>query len=316
MESLDASLKRWLRGNVGIREISLNRILADEVRLGFYVYSCRKEGKDCYVSVFTDYQIWEGIYDTVLLDIDGDVKDPYLDMREVYWMLVRNGLDGRVYYTGRGYHIYVDFLPVRMSKYSDRVRKWAREMGIWDYVDKKVLGDIRRMARVPLTRNTKTGRWMVEIDPEMGEDEIIANSEAGVEVIRNVELTDLGERLLDIDLSEGWREGHKGLMKVKEGRYPPCIERALEKLKTTGELDHEERLHLATYLLRIMTIDEVVEIFSHARDFSERYTRYQLEWFLRNDYKPYSCRRAMELGICPGRCKYYGTVLSSLEERT
>ena len=102
---MNSSLERWLRGNIGLREISLNRILADEARVEVYVDNCRRDGKDCYVSVFTDYQIWMGIYDTVLLDIDGDVEDPYSDVRTVYSILKNNLLDGRVYYTGRGYHL-------------------------------------------------------------------------------------------------------------------------------------------------------------------------------------------------------------------
>ena len=313
---MDGSLRRWLRGNIGLREISLNRILADEVRLEFYVDKCRRDGKDCYVSVFTDYQIWMGIFDTVLLDIDGDVNGSYEDMRAVYDILRREGLEGRVYYTGRGYHIYVDFAPMKIDRYSDRVRKWAKDIGIWDYVDKKVLGDIRRMARVPLTKNTKTGRWMIEIDPEMDESEIIEKSEAGVEVVRcEVRPTDLGERLLFLDINGGRRITPRALMKVKDGRYPPCIESLLMKLKVSGELDHAERLHLANYLLRIMTVDEVVDVFRYAKDFSERYTRYQLEWFLRNRYKPYSCVRAIQMGICPVMCEYYPNVLNSLEER-
>jgi len=313
---MNSSLERWLRGNIGLREISLNRILADEARVEVYVDNCRRDGKDCYVSVFTDYQIWMGIYDTVLLDIDGDVEDPYSDMRTVYSILKNNLLDGRVYYTGRGYHIYIDFMPIRIDRYSDRVRRWAEELGILKYVDRKVLGDIRRMARVPLTKNTKTGRWMVEIDPEMDEKEIIENSEAGVEVVRReLKPTDLGERLLLVDVNGGRRITPRALMKVKDGKYPPCIEQALMKLKVSGELDHAERLHLANYLLRVMSVDEVVDVFRYAKDFSERYTRYQLEWFLRNNYKPYSCARAIQMGICPCMCKYYPNVLNSLEER-
>ena len=94
--------------------------------------------------------------------------------------------------------------------------------------------------------------------------------------------------------------------KIKtNGDYPPCIVDMIEKLVKTGELDHEARITLATYLMSRFSDDKVIDFFKCANDFDEGKTRYQIQWLRERDYKPYSCEKLMELGLCVGKCKFF-----------
>ena len=90
---------------------------------------------------------------------------------------------------------------------------------------------------------------------------------------------------------------------------PPCVRKGIELLINTGELVHEWRLHIAAYLLRVWDYDEVVKLFSFASDYSEKITKYQLDYILKNDIYPYSCKNAKAVGICPvkdiKKCPFY-----------
>jgi DNA primase large subunit len=97
----------------------------------------------------------------------------------------------------------------------------------------------------------------------------------------------------------------QGVQVVKEDAFPPCVKRAIERLRQGENISHAERFLIATFLLNIgLEVDQVVELFRSAPDFNEKITRYQVEHLAglrggRKKYSPYSCDKLKALGLCP-----------------
>ena len=287
------SLMRWLRADSGLqlfpREVGLKRETVGSLdEFLEYVSSCQRLNVDCYASVFSKMQIEGSVFDTIFLDVD-DMQSAAV-VRDV---LEGNGLVAREYCSGRGLHFYIDFEPVKIVDYKNVVRRFVSEvLGLSKYVDMHVVGDVRRMARVPLTYNTKVCRTMSIIY-----DECYLNRDLpkALERLRMSEpiTAEYEERVVDV---------------FKKTRLPPCIEKLIETVVETGELDHHERLILATYLLHNFSFEDVKKLFMLCSDYTEEKTMYQLRWLIDNKYEPYSCRRVKELGDCPlkgGVCEWF-----------
>lgn len=83
----------------------------------------------------------------------------------------------------------------------------------------------------------------------------------------------------------------------------------MKELENTGELDHIQRLQMANFLLRVWGYEKTFNYFKkYAKDFNEQYTEYQLKYILKRNLKLYRCRRMMEMGFCPEKCKYFPTL--------
>lgn len=93
---------------------------------------------------------------------------------------------------------------------------------------------------------------------------------------------------------------------VMTDAFPPCI-RELRKSALTGRhISHVGRFTLTSFLINSgMTVDNVIECFRPASDFSERMTRYQVEHIAggrgsRTKYIPPKCDTLRTHGVCPG----------------
>jgi hypothetical protein len=281
---------------------------------------------DVYVNVFAEWQREFCMFDTIFLDIDehsdlslGERLDVLMcKVEKVSESLEREGLVGRWYFTGNGFHCYIDFPMIRFWNrrvYSKTVRQFVYEIlgdNEKNLIDFKVCGDSNRMARFPLTVHSKTGMKMVRIDPSMEIEKILENSFYGkcigdmnycnewlgdyLEVLqKDVRIVDEEKRIeIDVELSKL--------------DLPPCVRKGIEILLLTGELEHVWRFHIGAYLLRVMDRKLVEDIFAFANDYDELKTRRQLDSL--EKYKPYACKNAAIFGICPyglnfKKCPYY-----------
>lgn len=299
-----AEVQKWLRDGFP-REMGLYRGLA--VSSGdIFTYLISQKYVDCYASLFSYSQIDMKVYDAVFLDIDGS----YSDLKKVIDILDREGLPRTVYFSGRGFHVFCYFQPTRIVNYNWRVRQWASEVGLIGeekLVDVNVLGDARRMVRIPYTINSKTGLYCIPIDEDDDYETILKNAsdEHYVKKIK-IEYSDLGERLLK------YPERQKNVNHVNSemNDFPPlplCISKIVDEMIVRRHLEHEKRLLLGTFLLKFMDVQRAAKVFNILDDFSESYTEYQLEWLKKNNYQPFSCKRIKEeLKLCNGeRCIYY-----------
>ncbi len=292
----------------------------------------KRVNRDVYVNVFSVGQIENNVYDTFLLDIDSHLYDPktkskyelslettYDRMREVTSKLEDAGLNYRVYFSGRGFHIYVDYVPVEIKRFSETALRYMAIVldDVFGYVDTRVLVDKNRIARVPYTKNSTVDRYMIGIDPDWDILTIIDYSENGEgkpQRIRPVDISDelrlIDERIEDKYNSREYEELAKMvresdvngdlILKIASDpeKMPYCVRDAIRRLVMTGELDHYERMHVAAFLLRLWNFDDVHELFKFANDYRERITLYQLNYIMRRGIMPFSCRKAQTIGVC------------------
>ena len=100
------------------------------------------------------------------------------------------------------------------------------------------------------------------------------------------------------------------VMKLGQENYPPCIRRMIEELSLNVNLPHTARVALAIYLVRAgVATDKIVDIFRGAPDFSEKTTRYQVEYLRTKGYSMPSCATMDSYGACVAEC-HCGTPLN------
>lgn len=118
-----------------------------------------------------------------------------------------------------------------------------------------------------------------------------------------------------VDRIEKLKQLHLTLRKVQEEEmpketvidaFPPCVQKLYKTALDKGHLSHIERFTLTSFLLNAgMPIENVVECFRPASDFSEKMTRYQVEHIAGGrgtgeKYVPPKCETLRTHAICPG----------------
>lgn len=325
-EVITRELFLWMRAHHGFpifpREVGrkinnqVPRWVADE--LDFWEF-WERWNVDKYANIFSQRQKTIRLYDTILFDIDyhngggfQEIEKAYEYYVKVHDMLRDAGIvSTRVYFTGRGFHVYVDFPPTRLEFYPKVIDEWVLSTigeEILKFVDVRVLGDRNRMARLPFSVNSSTGMMMLRIDDLWDLDTIIdKNLELYVPRVKDFDNDWLGEELKDIDekIGEKFKNVRRDnvvrledLKLDKLDDLPPCIREGIERLAATGELESTWRMHIATFLMRVWGVERTVDVFRLADDFNEAKTRYFINYFMEHDYYPLSCKKARALGIC------------------
>jgi hypothetical protein len=288
-------LTRWLRvkdiEQAFPREAGLKRDIAVTPEAFMeYVYGCIEEMKDCYASVFSIRQIRENRYDTIFLDVDNhDDADKLRSKLDEY------GFEYREYDSGRGRHFYLDFEEEYLPEYKSGVREFVvKVLKVNDIVDMHVVGDVRRMARVPMTYNTRVGKFSTVINDNVGLNKELPK------IIK--ELGKLSNTITRVDSDKC---NMKTIEMFKGSKLPLCIEDLINKAIREQHLQHHERLIVATFMLTRYTKSEVREIFKLCSDYNKVVTDYNLSWIIEKGYMPYSCDKIKSYGLCRKICEYY-----------
>ena len=319
-------LKEWLAEWMRVhevpkpfpREFSLKRMIVYDDSM------VKENGVDEYMSVFSLWQNNMDWYDVVFIDVDGE--DAYWKYREITRILLKSYdiEPSAIYFSGRGFHIYLWFDGRVFNDYGESVRKFAKMVGIDEFVDLRVLGDRRRMARIPHTYNSRSGMWVMKINPTWVWAEIKGRSRMHDEWNEKwKKQNEIGEILKEFDENNKVRKSvewdfegvEKNLSVVDEyfakgDRFPPCIEAWKKEMEENGELDHIQRFNLGLFLLHVWGYEKTLNYFrEHANDFKERYTSYQLKYMIRRKLKLYRCERLKEMGLCEWeKCPFYPTL--------
>lgn len=307
LRELRQIINEWLRVNelgkrVYPREVGLKRrVVEDEVDL--YGYLNENKWTDCYSAIFSNWQIVNREFDTIYLDIDCHDCVDFDEMFEKSYeklCIVKEKIDvSRAYWTGRGFACYIDFDLTHIENYGVAVRKLIEEKSLFEYVDRQVTGDIRRVARIPSTVNSKSGLKCVKIDVEASKDEILNSVKKGehmeYDVVKNNDVVDI---LKKYDCKDG-KEKKVELKKCNLDVLPDCIKRGILKLAEHGELEHSWRVVIAIFLLKTWGYERTKKLFElFASDYDERKTEYQLKYIGNKGYKCYSCKKLKLMGIC------------------
>lgn len=221
--------------------------------------------------------------------------------------------------THKGYHVYLflrqvfEFKP-KNTEFAKRVYRKLQEMHITGegngFMDERIIGDLTRLARVPLTKHEKTGEPCVVVNESLEPTKV-----RHVEYFRIYGVPDSKvEKAVGLVQKEIFLEAQKKRKKAKTagkdftnglassnftGIIRPCFAERLEK----GFMTHDQRLALLNeaYFSGYRTEDQLVDLFRNMADFSDKITRYQVRYFLKRDpekYPPYRCRTLTQKGWC------------------
>jgi len=222
--------------------------------------------------------------------------------------------------TRKGYHVYFWLRQVFQFNQSDfgfakEVYKELQEMITseeYEFLDKRVIGDLNRFARVPLTPHEKTGK----ICQVVGHDLLPAK-------IRNLEfyrvygipvsLVKKSIKIIKRRRRERAKEEQRRLRELEQrggvgnidGKFQGKIRPCFQKRMDAGEMKHDQRLAwlFEIYYAGHKTEEAMVEQCKCFNDFKDKTSRKQVVWFLENEkyvYPPYRCKTIMGKGWCLG----------------
>lgn len=259
-------------------------------------------GIDEYSSIFSREQIEKQEYDTIFAEVDAHKpgEDWKAKLSEV---LSKTEVPSRLYVTGRGAHMYFDLVsPVNgVGRYKQVVAALVKKWGIAELIDMHVVGDVRRVARLPQSRNSHGGYmvrvplqgWehVIETVPVIGSEETLTH-----EVPQKIELV-IGETKPELEQQFASVSEVKRL--YDEGEYPPCIRAGIQQIQKTGELDHAQRLHTFGFLVQNGEKGKAWEILRHyAGDFNPSISQYQLDYLEKSHFQVFKCANVPR-DLCP-----------------
>ena len=283
-----------------------------------FVEMCRSQGKPCFMSV-QPFNARDQVYGLEKLFFDFDSKeDPSKAWNEVIIfveVLIKHYqvLPLTVFSGNKGYHVYV-FLkrtvafPTQRQDFIKRVYGTLQQMILkglkFKNLDRNVIGDIKRLARVPFSIHEKTGKVCHPVN--LNGKLYVSGS---LEIYRNYGRdTSLIEKVIQkIENMKNKKTIWRNSISILNSRkVRPCIEAAL-KQPLEGEAGHKMRLAVAVeFLNKGYGIEQVVDLFRGQEDFKESRTRYYVEDAKKKRYKPFKCNTIMDLGFClKEKCKIY-----------
>lgn len=224
----------------------------------------------------------------------------------------------------KGYHINIPY-QLFDAKADKRMEKIYRRIasvyfsGGYKTIDMSMYQK-NRFLRLPNSRHGDTGFYAIPLTfnelRNMDTDRIINMALKPRKIIykqfrmsgRAKTLYDVNEerigkpiKILSNDNSNGNGKDKYFQEHIKIRDFPPCIQGIIEEGMMTGECDHEQRLFLSMFLVKVWDINRINRFFSKMfGDYNEGYTLYQLKFLLHKNYKVYGCDRIKDM-VC---CKY------------
>jgi hypothetical protein len=286
-----------------------------------YVQDRNKNGQPAYASV-QPYQARDQPFGLEKLFFDFDCEEN----TEKAWKEAASFSEALIQYYkvlpfvtfsgNKGYHVYVflsstvPFSPSRLGIIKEvygLVQEKILKGFKFETLDPAVLGDIKRLARVPFSVHEKTGKVCCPVS--LSHQFITPRS---LEIYRDFGLNPSVLKTVsdELETEKNWRKASprkKTPFKLKDSEnIRPCIKNAVSLHMERGE-GHLMRLAVAIeHLCMGASTDQIVELFRGQSDFNESKTRYFVEDALRKRYKPFKCRTIRSLGFCLGNsCPVY-----------
>jgi len=226
-------------------------------------------------------------------------KDKIASKRGIESLMVKSGY--------KGYNLYVwlkePFYGTQeemKEKYAD-LQQYLINGSTYKTLDPHVMGDFRRISRVPFSHHQVTGALVTPIkddgEPFIPSPEFIpALKKMGLSPSVHIFKTKLPNRLLP--------QNNTSMVKTAELR--PCME-AILNAKSVHDPHHKLKVSLVAELYeKGKTEREIVDLFRHMSGFTESVTRFQVHDIRARNMKPFECKTIQALGGCLGcSCRFY-----------
>jgi len=278
-----------------------------------FIRDCERLRKPCYLSV-QPFKKRDEVYglDRLFFDFDsdGDLDKAWKGASDFAEKLKRfYGITPLITFSGRkGYHVYVflwetiefkesqqHLLKPIYSLLQDKLLKGLK----YETLDEGVIGDVKRLARVPYTTHEKSGLKCHPVT--LKQQKLWVFSLKGY---RRHGITEaffrkvVEEAKLQKKLNETLQKYPRRHINFKGMR--PCL---LEALKNP-QLDHKTRVAIVAEAYEAgLSIQEITKLFLSQADFNLELTEYQIRHIVEGGYKPFRRSTLRDMGVCHGsRC--------------
>jgi len=309
-EILQDFWREWFNAYLG-REVfqDRNRVFLDtsDMFLG-YVEDCKRKHTACWMSV-QPFRKRNEVAEIEKLffdfDSDNDLCKAWGEARQFVLMLkTYYEVDSLLCFSGRkGYHVYVWLAnPVEFS--GERQTLAKRFYKTMQYMilkglklatsDKQVIGDIKRLSRVPYTVHEKSDNPCVPIT--------LNHKPLLVLTLEGYRQHGLNPKFIELCLKQAKRTRRKRFSRFKMNmvKVRPCVEAALTGMMR-GNNGHGMHLAVATEFLHAgYKPGDVAVLFQSQPDYSFEKSLFYVEDTLKRGYKPYKCRTIRSYGFCLG----------------
>ena len=265
--------------------------------------------EDVFLNLFSEDQIKSKEYDIIFLDIDNSIESlAWTELQLVCDKLLTNGVDhfSIIQSGSKGFHLYMLMDLTMLSSYRQVVQAWLKSIGVDKLVDMQAI-EPKRVTRIPLSINCKSGKRCIVIGDESNLNEIKKKDNPQVDLYlkRNMKLGRIlkgFEEQVRFDIEQqGVVLGSKSKWFKHPNTFPECIRILYEEAMSGTSLGHAERRQLAIFAVHISggNIDEVEKLFAGMPDYNSNKTRYQIEYIIRNNHKNNACSTMEGEGMCP-----------------
>lgn len=246
--------------------------------------------------------------------------------REVQFFLLKlsgKGIVPLVVKTRKGFHVYI-FLDkvytvtgnneelLKETYYQLQRSFMMDKKGGYEYLDESVIGDLKRMCRIPTSIHEVSGEECYLVEKIDG-DQIIPAKFRGLDNFRLSGLKDT-DWLRAVGLAyDAIKKRELAVLKAKEtkkenwemehgfvGDLRYCF---LERIKSK-EMSHKQRLALLLegWYSGLKTEEQLINLFRSFNDFNYEKTKIQVKWFFNHkiyiQVRPYTCKKIEEENWC------------------
>jgi hypothetical protein len=274
---------------------------------------------DLFVSLFTDFQMDNNIFDCIFIDMDTyvEVGETLEDLNKraeaIENFLAKEEIWFRRFFSGRkGLHYYIPFKPVHFSFYSNAIRRWAETMPkvnrvdmqhywatgevktqkTWPY-DTKTISNSQQLVRIPYTKHPKTGVYVTEcygrLSLPFNERHELWNSELNDNLLKSLMMRDRPPDTID-------RAGASVNFNFDDS--PACIIKALRLMP--GHPTHDQAWHLCNFMITLEASDsEIQNVFKmDTTRYDSSRAQEQIDSIRRAGLNNMSCDKVKFIGLC------------------
>ena len=241
--------------------------------------------------------------------------------------------------TRKGFHVYIyldQVYPLSIDNddllkevyYQLQYNFMRDKKGGYKYLDNSVIGDVKRMCRIPTSTHEVSGEECYLVQQIEGE-KIIPAKFRGIDHFRLnglkssdwLHAIDSAFRAIKLREKVALKEEAERMKEMEEHKddpeyiseIRPCFKRRME----SGEMGHQMRLalELEAYWAGYKTREAMIDLFRVFHDFDDGKTKEQVEWFFKNRvpdidkskrWKPYRCTTLFDLNLCDElKCPLY-----------
>jgi hypothetical protein len=204
----------------------------------------------------------------------------------------------------KGYHVYVWLSEIECFDSTESAKRFyqtAQELLLkglsFETLDKQVLGDIKRLARVPYSIHEKSLNPCTPVNTDR--ESLILNS---ITTFKEQGLKADFCRLCQSKIGQKTRRLIYRYNSARHGQIRPCVDASLFS-DLTGAAGHSMRIAIAAeFLNKGLSIEQTAELFKDQTDYSFEKSLYYVRDLSARNYRPFKCTTIRKLGFCLKNC--------------